>query len=53
MKKIHTNFNITVGVNSAILVGATLGKLSPLATGMLHNGTTVGLLLNALNPVKG
>lgn len=52
MKKIHTNFNITVGVNSAILVGATLGKLSPLATGMLHNGTTVGLLLNALNPVK-
>lgn len=52
MAKINTNFNITVGLNSAILLGATLGKLSPLQTAFLHNGTTIGLLLNSIKGVK-
>jgi heavy metal translocating P-type ATPase len=49
---IHANFNATVGINSAILTGATLGLFSPLATAVLHNGTTIGLLLNSMKGVK-
>ncbi len=52
MKLIKSNFNITVGVNSAILTMATLGLLSPISTAILHNGTTIGLLLNSMNGVK-
>ncbi len=52
MELVETNYKITVGANSAILLGATLGKLSPVMTSLLHNGTTVGLLLNAIRGVK-
>lgn len=48
MRLIKTNFNIAVGVNTAILGGAVLGWLSPVASAVLHNGTTIGILLNAL-----
>lgn len=49
MDNINTNFKATVGINSAILLGATLGKLNPIQTAVLHNGTTIALLLNSLN----
>lgn len=49
MDKINTNFKATVGINSGILLGATLGKLNPIQTAVLHNGTTIALLLNSLN----
>ncbi|MBT0612629.1 heavy metal translocating P-type ATPase [Campylobacter hyointestinalis] len=49
MDKINANFKATVGINSAILLGATLGKLNPIQTAVLHNGTTIALLLNSLN----
>ena len=52
MKLINTNFNATVGINSIILGGATLGLFSPLTTAVLHNGTTIGLLANSMNGVK-
>lgn len=52
MQKINTNFKATVWINSAILLGATLGKLSPIKTAFLHNGTTIALLLNSLKNVK-
>ncbi len=48
MRLIRTNFNLAVGINSGILAGAMLGRLSPVASAILHNGTTVGILLNAL-----
>ncbi len=48
MKRIDTHFNATVGINSAILLGATAGVLSPINTAFLHNGTTIGLLLNSM-----
>lgn len=48
MQLIRTNFNVAVGVNSGVIVGAALGWLSPVATALLHNGTTIGVLLNAL-----
>ncbi len=52
MRLINTNFKATVGVNSAILAGATLGAFSPIVTAVLHNGTTIGLLLNSIKGVK-
>ena len=52
MKLINSNFNATVGINSMILLGATAGLLSPINTAILHNGTTIGLLLNSLKGIK-
>ena len=48
MRLIRTNFNLAVGINTAVLGGAILGWLSPVATALLHNGTTIGILVNAL-----
>lgn len=52
LNKVNKNFKITVVVNSAILALATFGKLSPIQTAFLHNGTTIGLLLSALSAIK-
>lgn len=52
LNKVHRGFNITVSVNSLILILASLGKLSPIQTAFLHNGTTIALLLNALQHIK-
>ncbi|HYG85244.1 MAG TPA: heavy metal translocating P-type ATPase [Azospirillum sp.] len=48
MALIATNYRMAVGLNTAILGTAALGLLSPIATAVLHNGTTIGILLNAL-----
>ena len=48
MRVIERNFKATLWINSAILTGAALGILSPVATGFLHNGTTIALLRKAL-----
>lgn len=48
MRLIRSNFKASVGINSAIMAGAALGKLSPVATAILHNGTTIGILLRSL-----
>ncbi|CZE47634.1 heavy metal translocating P-type ATPase subfamily protein [Campylobacter geochelonis] len=52
MDLVERNFNITAAINSAILLGATAGFLSPTATAFLHNGTTIGLLTNSANGVN-
>ncbi|CAM3999957.1 heavy metal translocating P-type ATPase [Arcobacter cloacae] len=52
MNLINNNFNATVGINSCILAGATFGLFSPITTAVLHNGTTIGLLLNSIKGVK-
>ena len=52
MKLINTNFNVTVAINSAILAGATFGLFSPIVTAVLHNGTTIALLMNSIKGVK-
>ncbi|GHU03855.1 ATPase P [Alphaproteobacteria bacterium] len=48
MALITANYKITVGLNSAILLLAAFGLLSPIATAILHNGATLTILLNAL-----
>lgn len=52
MSLVDRNFKATIGINSAILLLATLGKLNPSLTAVLHNGTTIGLLLNSMKGVK-
>ena len=52
IKLINANFNATVGINSLILAGATFGLFNPIATAVLHNGTTIGLLANSMKGVK-
>lgn len=52
MRTIGTNFNAAVGINTAIMAGALLGRLSPVASALLHNGTTLGVLLNALRGAR-
>jgi P-type E1-E2 ATPase len=49
---IRTNFNLAVGINTTILVAAALGKVSPVGSALLHNGSTMGILLNALSGGK-
>lgn len=48
---VESNYRWTVGANTAILGGAALGLFSPVATSILHNGTTIAILLNALRGV--
>lgn len=48
MARISTNYRLTVGINTSILVAAALGALTPVAASILHNGGTIGILLNAL-----
>jgi len=52
MKLINGNFNTTVGINSVILLGATFGLFSPITTAILHNGTTILLLINSIKGVQ-
>ncbi|WP_086229808.1 MULTISPECIES: heavy metal translocating P-type ATPase [Campylobacter] len=52
LSKVNNSFKVTVGVNSLILILASLGKLSPIQTAIAHNGTTIALLLNALRRIR-
>lgn len=45
---ISSNFKLTVGLNTTILGAAALGLLTPVAASMLHNGSTIAILLRAL-----
>ncbi len=48
MQLIDSNFKLAVGVNTGILATAASGWLTPIASSILHNGSTIGILLNAL-----
>ncbi|MBK1646008.1 heavy metal translocating P-type ATPase [Thiocapsa imhoffii] len=52
MGLIRGNFRAAIGLNTGILAGAIGGVLSPVASALLHNGTTVAILLNALRGVR-
>jgi heavy metal translocating P-type ATPase len=52
MRKVASNYRLAVGTNTAILSAAALGLLSPIATAVLHNGSTIGILLNALRRLR-
>lgn len=48
MQRIAGNFRLAMTANSGILAGAAAGASTPVASLVLHNGSTIGILLNAL-----
>lgn len=53
MRLIASNYKAAIGINTGVMLGAALGVLSPVTTAVLHNGTTVGLLMKALRGLGG
>ncbi len=53
MELINENYQLTIRANTGILGAASMGLLSPIAASVLHNGTTIGILLNALRGNTG
>ncbi|KAA5605239.1 heavy metal translocating P-type ATPase [Roseospira marina] len=47
LSRIDRNFRASAVINTVVLVGAALGRLPPAWTALLHNGTTIGVLLSA------
>ncbi|MBK1611960.1 heavy metal translocating P-type ATPase [Rubrivivax gelatinosus] len=45
---IDSNFRLTMVLNTSILGAAALGVLSPVSASLLHNGSTIAILLRAL-----
>lgn len=48
MHIIGTNSTMAIGFNSALFLAASAGLLSPVASAMLHNGSTIALLMSAI-----
>lgn len=48
MARIQANFRAAVGINTAVLAGASLGLLPPIGAALAHNGATIGVLLASL-----
>ncbi len=51
MSTIHENFRWIIGLNSLAALIAIMGMGSPLSIALMHNGTTVGVTMNALRPM--
>jgi len=52
MQMITNHYHFSTTTNSIVAAGAAFGFLSPISTVLLHNGTTIGVLLNALSGVS-
>jgi heavy metal translocating P-type ATPase len=52
LRLIGTHFRISTGVNTGVIAGAALGLLSPVWAALLHNGMTLGVLLNSMAGVS-
>ena len=48
MRRIRQNFGASVGLNGVFLAGGLSGTLTPALGALLHNGTTIGVCLNAM-----
>jgi cation-transporting P-type ATPase C len=48
LRRIQTNFVATMSLNSAFLAGGLAGLLTPAASALLHNASTVGISLLAM-----
>lgn len=51
MGTIHQNFRWIIGINSLAALIAVMGMGSALSIALIHNGTTVGVTMNALRPI--
>jgi heavy metal translocating P-type ATPase len=52
LRLINTHFRLSTGVNTAVILGAAFGLLSPVWSALLHNGMTMGVLLNSMAGVR-
>ena len=52
LRLIDTHFRVSTGVNTAVIAGAAFGLLSPVWSALLHNGMTLGVLLNSIAGVS-
>lgn len=48
MQHIDSNFRLTVVANTGILAAAATGTINPITSSVMHNGSTIAILLNAL-----
>ena len=48
LKTIYQNFAAAVGINAGGLVVSTFGKLSPFSAAIVHNASTIAVVLNSL-----
>ncbi|MBN9673483.1 heavy metal translocating P-type ATPase [Roseibium aggregatum] len=48
MRIISTNTTAALGINTGLFIAASTGHLSPVAAALLHNGSTIALLVHAL-----
>ncbi|WP_159565789.1 heavy metal translocating P-type ATPase [Budvicia diplopodorum] len=48
MRLVNSNIKLTEWINSGIMLAAAMGRLSPTLSALLHNGTTMGVLLRSL-----
>lgn len=52
MRLIRAHFQVSTGVNTAVIGGAALGLINPITSALLHNGATIGVLLNSIAGVS-
>jgi heavy metal translocating P-type ATPase len=48
LKTIYQNFAASVGINAGGLIIGALGKLSPFSAALVHNASTIAVVLNSL-----
>lgn len=46
-KLIKSNYHLILGLNTGILAAASLGLLNPVTAALLHNGSTISILIRA------
>lgn len=47
MRLVHQNFAATIALNSAAMMLGALGVINPLMSSVIHNATTLGVVLNS------
>ncbi len=48
MKRIHQNYRLVIGINSALLAAGFIGLLSPATSSLFHNISTLGISLHGM-----
>jgi Cu2+-exporting ATPase len=51
-RRVKHNYWLIVGVNTLLLAGGLIGRLTPQLSALMHNGATIVAAMNALRPLK-
>ncbi|WP_156920882.1 heavy metal translocating P-type ATPase [Fundidesulfovibrio putealis] len=52
LKRIKYNYLLIVSVNTVLLAGGLIGRLTPQLSALMHNGATIAAAVNALRPLS-